>query len=48
MAVEAELPAGTDDQHGAGLGGAQRVFHDHSVELAKHYAITEAVFIRRR
>ncbi|WP_162550289.1 glycosyltransferase [Hymenobacter nivis] len=27
-----------------GLGGAQRVFHDHSVELAKHYAITEAVF----
>lgn len=27
-----------------GLGGAQRVFHDHSVELAKHYTITEAVF----
>ena len=27
-----------------GLGGAQRVFHDHSVELAKHYAITEVVF----
>ena len=27
-----------------GLGGAQRVFHDHSMELAKHYAITEAVF----
>jgi glycosyltransferase involved in cell wall biosynthesis len=27
-----------------GMGGAQRVFHDHSVELAKHYAITEAVF----
>jgi glycosyltransferase involved in cell wall biosynthesis len=27
-----------------GLGGAQRVFHDHSVELAKQYAITEAVF----
>lgn len=27
-----------------GLGGAQRVFHDHSVELAKHYAVTEAVF----
>ena len=27
-----------------GLGGAQRVFHDHSVELAKHYFVTEAVF----
>jgi glycosyltransferase involved in cell wall biosynthesis len=27
-----------------GMGGAQRVFHDHSVELAKHYAVTEAVF----
>ncbi len=27
-----------------GLGGAQRVFHDHSVELAKQYAVTEAVF----
>lgn len=27
-----------------GLGGAQRVFHDHSVEFAKHYAVTEAVF----
>jgi len=27
-----------------GLGGAQRVFHDHSVELAKHYTVTEAVF----
>ena len=27
-----------------GLGGAQRVFHDHSVELAKYYAVTEAVF----
>ena len=27
-----------------GLGGAQRVFHDHSVELAKHYQVTEAVF----
>lgn len=27
-----------------GLGGAQRVFHDHSVELAKRYAVTEAVF----
>ncbi|UYZ61358.1 glycosyltransferase [Hymenobacter weizhouensis] len=27
-----------------GFGGAQRVFHDHSVELAKHYAVTEAVF----
>ncbi|HEX8657305.1 MAG TPA: glycosyltransferase [Hymenobacter sp.] len=27
-----------------GLGGAQRVFHDHSVELAKTYAVTEAVF----
>ncbi|GAB3869752.1 hypothetical protein GCM10028824_17300 [Hymenobacter segetis] len=27
-----------------GLGGAQRVFHDHSVELARHYAVTEAVF----
>ncbi|MBT2558543.1 glycosyltransferase [Hymenobacter sp. ISL-91] len=27
-----------------GLGGAQRVFHDHSVGLAKHYAVTEAVF----
>ena len=27
-----------------GMGGAQRVFHDHSVELAKSYAVTEAVF----
>ena len=27
-----------------GLGGAQRVFHDHSVELAKHYTVTEVVF----
>ena len=27
-----------------GVGGAQRVFHDHSVELAKHYQVTEAVF----
>ncbi|RFP66719.1 glycosyltransferase [Hymenobacter lapidiphilus] len=27
-----------------GLGGAQRVFHDHSVELAKYYVVTEAVF----
>ncbi|RZK39748.1 MAG: hypothetical protein EOO61_06965 [Hymenobacter sp.] len=27
-----------------GLGGAQRVFHDHNVELAQHYHITEAVF----
>lgn len=27
-----------------GLGGAQRVFHDHSVELAKSYAVTEAMF----
>ena len=27
-----------------GLGGAQRVFHDHSVELGNHYAVTEAVF----
>ncbi|HEX8349550.1 MAG TPA: glycosyltransferase [Hymenobacter sp.] len=27
-----------------GMGGAQRVFHDHSVELAKQYAVTEAVF----
>lgn len=27
-----------------GLGGAQRVFHDHSVEFAKRYAVTEAVF----
>lgn len=27
-----------------GLGGAQRVFHDHSVELGKRYAVTEAVF----
>ncbi|TDN35814.1 glycosyltransferase [Hymenobacter sp. UV11] len=27
-----------------GLGGAQRVFHDHSVELAHYYHVTEAVF----
>ena len=27
-----------------GLGGAQRVFHDHSVELARNYDVTEAVF----
>ncbi|TGE07954.1 glycosyltransferase [Hymenobacter fodinae] len=27
-----------------GLGGAQRAFHDHSVELSKYYNITEAVF----
>ena len=27
-----------------GLGGAQRVFHDHSVELTKYYDVTEAVF----
>jgi len=27
-----------------GLGGAQRVFHDHSIELAKHYNVAEAVF----
>ena len=27
-----------------GLGGAQRVFHDHSVELARYYQVTEAVF----
>ncbi|GGG58430.1 glycosyltransferase [Hymenobacter glacieicola] len=27
-----------------GFGGAQRVFHDHSVELANHYTVTEAVF----
>ena len=27
-----------------GLGGAQRVFHDHSVELAKEYKVTEVVF----
>ncbi|MBC6611660.1 glycosyltransferase [Hymenobacter sp. BT507] len=27
-----------------GLGGAQRVFHDHSVELAKQHNVTEAVF----
>ncbi|GGF20459.1 glycosyltransferase [Hymenobacter cavernae] len=27
-----------------GLGGAQRVFHDHSVELGRQYTVTEAVF----
>lgn len=27
-----------------GLGGAQRVFHDHGVEFAKHYDVTEVVF----
>lgn len=27
-----------------GLGGAQRAFHDHSVELSKYYNVTEAVF----
>jgi glycosyltransferase involved in cell wall biosynthesis len=27
-----------------GLGGAQRVFHDHSVELSKYYQVTEVVF----
>jgi glycosyltransferase involved in cell wall biosynthesis len=27
-----------------GLGGAQRVFHDHSVELSKQYQVTEVVF----
>lgn len=27
-----------------GLGGAQRAFHDHSVELTKYYDVTEAVF----
>ena len=27
-----------------GLGGAQRVFHDHSVELSKDYQVTEVVF----
>lgn len=27
-----------------GLGGAQRVFHDHSVELAQYYTVTEVVF----
>ena len=27
-----------------GFGGAQRVFHDHSVELAKNYNVTEVVF----
>lgn len=27
-----------------GLGGAQRAFHDHSVELTKYYEVTEAVF----
>jgi glycosyltransferase involved in cell wall biosynthesis len=27
-----------------GLGGAQRVFHDHSVELGRHFSVIEAVF----
>lgn len=27
-----------------GLGGAQRVFHDHSVELGRHFPVTEVVF----
>lgn len=27
-----------------GLGGAQRVFHDHSLELAKQHHVTEVVF----
>lgn len=27
-----------------GLGGAQRAFHDHSVELSKYYDVTEVVF----
>lgn len=27
-----------------GMGGAQRAFHDHSVELNKYYDVTEAVF----
>lgn len=27
-----------------GLGGAQRAFHDHSVELSNYYDVTEAVF----
>lgn len=27
-----------------GLGGAQRVFHDHSVELARKHQVTEVVF----
>jgi glycosyltransferase involved in cell wall biosynthesis len=27
-----------------GLGGAQRVFHDHSIELSKCYCVTEVVF----
>ena len=27
-----------------GLGGAQRVFHDHSEAFAEHYAVTEVVF----
>jgi glycosyltransferase involved in cell wall biosynthesis len=27
-----------------GLGGAQRVFHDHSVELGRHFLVTEVAF----
>lgn len=27
-----------------GLGGAQRAFHDHSVELSKYYNVTEVIF----
>lgn len=27
-----------------GMGGAQRAFHDHSVELAKYYQVTEVIF----
>ena len=27
-----------------GMGGAQRAFHDHSVELGKYYRVTEVIF----
>jgi glycosyltransferase involved in cell wall biosynthesis len=27
-----------------GMGGAQRAFHDHSVELSKYYNVTEVIF----
>ncbi|QKG51637.1 glycosyltransferase [Hymenobacter sp. BRD67] len=27
-----------------GMGGAQRAFHDHSVELSKYYQVTEVIF----
>lgn len=27
-----------------GMGGAQRAFHDHSVELGKYYQVTEVIF----